>query len=167
MDVSDKEKPQHTICGICAIGRQHKEAGRGARARSKQILEVVHSDQGGPMQTAGVSGETYFITFIDEMSGRVSLSLLRRKDEALSAFQAYRARAETSTEKWIKGLRTDGGGEYVNKAFKRCLEEAGIRHIIGPPYSPAQNGRAERANRTIMENARCALKGSNLGKEFW
>jgi len=167
MEVSDKDKPQHKICGICAIGRQHKEAGTGAQARGEQILEVVHSDLCGPMQTAGLSGERYFITFIDEMSGRVSLSLLRRKDEALSAFQAYRARAETSSEKRIKGLRTDGGGEYVNKAFKRYLEEAGILHIIAPPYSAAQNGRTERANRTIMENARCALEGSNLGKEVW
>jgi len=167
MDVSAKEKPQHTICGICAIGRQHKEAGTGFRPWAEQILKVVHTDLCGPIQAAGLRGERYFINFIDEMSGQVSLSLLRRNDEALSAFQAYRARAETSSEKRIKGLRTDGGGEYVNKAFKQYLEEAGILHIIAPPDSSTQNGYAERANRTIMQNTRYALQGSNLGKEFW
>ena len=167
MEVSDAGKESKTICGICAMGRQHKEAGTGVQNKVEQILEVVHSDLCGPMQTVGLTGERYFITFINQASGRVSPSLLRTKDEALTAFQVYRARAEKSSGKEIKSFRSDGGGEYLNKKFKDYLQEAGIHHIVSPPYSPAQNGRAERANRTIMENARCILEDSKLGKEFW
>ena len=167
MQLSNTEVPNSTICGVCALGRQHKEAGTKTRERTEEILAVVHSDLCGPMQTVGLSGEKYFITFIDEASGRISLSLLRTKDEALTAFQNYRMRAEKSSGKVVKALRTDGGGEYLGKDFKKYLDEAGIQHRISPPYSPAQNGRAERANRTIMENARCILEDSKLGKEFW
>ena len=167
MEVSDTAKEGTRICGICAMGRQHKEAGTGIREKAEEILEVVDSDLCGPMQTIGLSGERYFITFIDEASGRVSLSLLRTKDEALTAFQVYRARAERTSGRQIKSFKSDGGGEYLNKKFRTYLEEAGIHRIVTPPYSPAQNGRAERANRTIMENAPCILEEAKLGKEFW
>ena len=106
------------------------------------------------MQTPGLDGERYFVTFIDEKSGRVSVALLSSKAGALTAFQCYRARAEKNSGKNIKALRSDGGGEYLNKEFKRYLVEAGIRHIISPPYTPSQNGLAERMNWTLMESAR-------------
>ena len=119
------------------------------------------------MQTTGPNGERYFITFIDERSGRVSITLLNSKDGAFAAFRSYRARAEKSSGRNIKAFRSDGGGEYLNREFRQYLSEAGIRHIISPPYTPSQNGLAERMNRTIMESARCILENSQLGKEFW
>jgi len=167
MEVTDSDKPCSAICGICAIGLQHKEFQAKSREKADEILQMVYSDLGGPMQTVGISGDRYFITFVDETSGRISLSLLRTKDDALRAFQAYRARAEKSRGKEIKALWSGSGGEYINKQFQKYLEDAAIEYRISPPYSPAQNGRAERANGTIMENTRCILEDSKLGKEFW
>ena len=167
MEVRNKAQLCTSICGICAVGRQHREAGTKRRERATKILAVVHSDLCGPMQTVGLNGERYFVSPIDEMSGTVSITLLKSKDAALTAFQAYRARAEKSTGKAIKALRSDGGGEYLNLEFKKYLTEAGIQHIISPPYTRSQNGLAERTNRTIMENARCILEDSQIGKEFW
>ena len=167
MEVSNSERPSTHICGISAIRRQHKEAATGVRERADDILQVVHIDLCCPMQTLGLSGERYFIMFSNESSRRVSLSLLQAKDEALTGFQTYRSRAEKSSGKEIKALQSDGGGEYLNNKFKKYLEDAGIQHRISPPYTPTQNGRAERANRTIMENARCILQDSKLGNEFW
>jgi len=40
-------------------------------------------------------------------------------------------------------------------------------HSVSQPYSPKQNGRAERANRTLMERARCIIEDSQLTKPFW
>ena len=167
MKVSDIGEATTTICGVCAVGRQHKEAGTKQREKPTELLAVVHSDICGPMQTVGLNSERYFITFIDEMGGRVSISLLKSKDGVLTAFQSYRSRAEKISGKEIKALRSDGGGEYLNREFKRCHSEAGIQHIVSPPYTPSQNGLAERMNRTIIENARCILEYSQLGKEFW
>jgi len=167
MEVNNKSESTPKICGICAQGRQHKEAGTKRREKCREILAIVHSDLCGPMQTVGLNGERYFVTFIDEMSGRVSIALLNTKDGAIKAFESYRARAEKSSGKVIKVFRNDGGGEYLNREFKKYLTEAGIQHIVSPPYTPSQNGLAERTNRTIMENARCILEDSKLGKEFW
>jgi len=167
MKISEENQSTGNICGVCALGRQHKEPGTGRRETATEILSVIHTDLCGPMQTTNLTGERYFITFIDEASSRVSLCLLKTKDGALSAFQAYRARAEKESGKEIQSLRSDGGGEYMSKEFRKYLQESGIKHIVTPSYSPWQNGRAERMNRTIMEGARCALEDSHLGKEFW
>jgi len=155
------------VCGICALGRQHKESETKSRERATELLQVIHTDVCGPMQTATLNGEKYFIAFTDEMSGRVSIRLLHSKAGGLAAFQDNRARAEKTSGKQIKSLRSDGGGEYLSKSFQQYLQESGIQHTVTPRYSPAQNGLAERMNRTIMENARCILQDSKLSNAFW
>ena len=119
------------------------------------------------MQVTTLNGQRYFITFIDELSGRVGITLLHRKSDAMTAFKGYPSRAERSSGKKIQALRSDGGGEYSSREFAEHLKLEGIKHIVSPPYNPRQNGLAERMNRTIMETARCLLGDSKLGKEFW
>ena len=167
MKVNDIGETTTTVCGMCAVGRQYKEAGTKQCKEPPELLGVVHSDICGPMQTLGLNGERYFVTFIDEMSGQVSMSLLKSKNGVLTVYQSYRSRAEKSSGKEIKALWSDGGGEYLKREFKKYLGEASIQHIVSPPYTPSQNGLAKRMNRTIMENARCILEDSQLGKEFW
>jgi len=116
------------------------------------------------MQVSTISGERYFITFIDEQSGRIAVTLLKAKSEALGTFQAYKARAEKEAGREIKVLRTDGGGEYIGRDFKGYVRLNGITHSVSPPYSPSDNGLAERANRTLMEAARCMIEEAKLNK---
>jgi len=118
------------------------------------------------MQTPTLNGKRYFITFTNEASGRVSVCLLSSKDGALTAFHAYRMGVEKASGYNIKCLWSDGGGEYINKGFRKYLEAAGIKHIVSPSYSPSQNGRAERMNRTLMDHVCSMLEDSQLHKEF-
>jgi len=55
---------------------------------------MVHSDVCGPMQVSTITGERYFVTFIDEKSCRIAVTLHKNKSEVLGAFQAYKTRAE-------------------------------------------------------------------------
>ena len=61
------------------------------REKTKVLLEGVHSDICGPMQISPLTSEKYSITFIEEKSGPIAVTLLQRKDQALAAFQAYKA----------------------------------------------------------------------------
>ena len=155
------------VCTTCAAGRQHKETMTGTREKTENLLQNIHSDVCGPMETPTLTGERYFVTFIDEASGRLAVSLMRSKADVLENFTAYRQRAEKDTGRQIKCLRSDGGGEYVNRRFTTYLREAGIVKVTTPPYTPAQNGIAERANRTLTEAARCMLQDAGLGNEYW
>lgn len=51
--------------------------------------------------------------------------------------------------------------------MKEVLDKLGVKHETTIPYSPQQNGRAERINRTLMDKARCLISDSKLPKEFW
>lgn len=76
-------------------------------------------------------------------------------------------KVEREMEKKIKILRTDNGGEYVSGDFKKFLESEGIQRHLTVEYTPQQNGVAERANRTLVEMARCMLMSSNLPESLW
>lgn len=67
----------------------------------------------------------------------------------------------------VKKMRSDNGGEYSSKNFADFCTENGILHDFTNPYSPQQNGIAERLNRTIMESARSMLYKANLPLHFW
>jgi len=161
---STKERTRTSeVCETCAIGCQHKEARTGTRKKATELLEIVHSDICGPMQVSTISGERYFITFSDEKSGRIAVTRLKSK----SAFNTYRMRADKEAGRGIRVFRTNGGGEYNGQQFESYLRSCRITHIISPPYTPKQNGIAERGNRMIMEAARCMVADGQLDKSFW
>ena len=74
---------------------------------------------------------------------------------------------ERQSEHVVKVFRTDNGGEYISKAFDDFLNKHGIARQTSSPYTPQQNGVAERANRTIVEMARSVIYAQRLGHEFW
>ena len=66
-----------------------------------------------------------------------------------------------------KGLRTDGGGEYTSKEFKRFCQSRGIKREITIPHTPEQNRVAERAWRTLFNATRAMLKEAKLDSKWW
>ncbi|KAJ9560826.1 hypothetical protein OSB04_005986 [Centaurea solstitialis] len=61
------------------------------------------------------------------------------------------AEVENQLDKRIKILRFDRGGEYVSKDLAEFCSTHGIIHQTMAPYTPQQNGLAERKN-TILKN---------------
>ena len=66
---------------------------------------------------------------------------------------------ENHTEKKIKVLRTDNGGEFCSKEFEEFCKKFGISRQKTTPYTPQQNGVAKRMNKTLMERARSMISG--------
>ena len=58
---------------------------------------------------------------------------------------------ENQTGKKIKVLRSDNGGEYTSRAFDEYCRQEGIKRSLTVPYTPQQNGVAERKNRSIVK----------------
>ena len=93
--------------------------------------------------------------------------MLNKKSEVFSKFKIFKAMVENQIGKRIKCLLTDNGGEFFSLEFDNFCADHGIRRIKIVPYTPQENGAAERLNRTILERARCMLSNAGLGKEFW
>ena len=56
---------------------------------------------------------------------------------------------ENSFNKKINSIRFDKGGEYIKGDFHNFCEIEGIRMEHSFPYTPQQNGVAERKNRSL------------------
>jgi transposase InsO family protein len=91
---------------------------------------------------------------------------MKNKSEVLSCFKIWQKRAECYTGHKTRVLRSDNGGEYLSHAFKDHLMEHGISHQLTFPYTPQQNGAAERLNRTLLNSTRSILKHMNCDKKF-
>eukprot|EP00253_Pinus_taeda_P012924 PITA_12924 len=89
------------------------------------------------------------------------------KSEVFDRFKEFKPLVENQTEKKIKALRTDNGGEFCSKEFKEFYKKCGMTWQKTTPYTPQQNGVAERMNKTLMERERSMLSGAGLGQEFW
>ena len=111
-------------------------------------MELVHSDIIGPIRVPSINKSRYVLTFIEHRSRYPKCYFTKAKDAStiLKHFKQYKAWAENITERKIKILRTDGGGEYLNADMQAYLKECGIEHQHTVPYTPQQNGIAERFN---------------------
>lgn len=135
--------------------------------RSSAVLDLIHSDVCGPMQTKTASGYRYMLTFIDDFSRYTKIYLLKEKSEVFQKFKEFHQLVQNQFDKKIKSLRTDRGGEYLGNAFVDYLNKNGIKSQRTAPHSPQQNGVAERKNRTLIEMARCMLFDANMEFSFW
>jgi transposase InsO family protein len=75
--------------------------------------------------------------------------------------------SEKQIEKFIRILRTDGGGEYVSSEFDSFCSKNEILHVVTAPYTPQQNRLANRRNRTLMNMDRAILKEKGLPQSLW
>jgi transposase InsO family protein len=74
-----------------------------------------------------LGGARYFISFIDDFSRRCWVYLIRRKVDVLAVFKTFKARVKLESEKKIKCLRTDNGGEYTSDEFDNFYQYEGIK----------------------------------------
>eukprot|EP00253_Pinus_taeda_P028943 PITA_28943 len=114
-----------------------------------------------------MSKSVYYVSFIDEFSRNTWIHFLKKKSEVFDRFKEFKALVENQTEKKIKLLRTENGGEFCSNEFEEFCKKCGIERQKNTTYTPQQNGVAERMNKTLMERARSMLSGVGLGQEFW
>ncbi|KAI5321564.1 hypothetical protein L3X38_030635 [Prunus dulcis] len=74
---------------------------------------------------------------------------------------------ETQFHTRIQVLRSDNGGEFLNHDLNQFLQDHDIIHQCSSPYTPQQNGVAERKNRHLLEVVRAYLFGANMPRSFW
>nr|KYP66838.1 Retrovirus-related Pol polyprotein from transposon TNT 1-94 [Cajanus cajan] len=156
------------VCDSCLISKQpRKSFSNFTTSKASKILHVVYSDVCGPIDTPSLGGNRYFVSFVDDLSRKVWLYLIKAKSDVFSIFKEFKALVEKQSEKCIKILRTDGGGEFTSGEFEGFCKEHGIVHEVTAPYTPQHNGIAERRNRTILNMVRSMLKEKNLPHSFW
>lgn len=153
-------------CDVCAEGKMVLSQNHSAaKNRATKRLHLVHSDLAGPVVPVGKHGFRYAMIFTDDYSGVMYCYNLKSKSDAHVAMQQFLI--DTKDFGKVHTLRSDGGGEYTCEKFQDVLRSNGIRHQRTAPYSPHQNGKAERSWRTLFDMTRCLLLDSGLPKSLW
>ena len=92
---------------------------------------------------------------------------MKSKSDAFENFKKFKAMVEKQNGQVVRALRTDRGEEFLSQEFTRFCEDQGIRRELTAPYTPDQNGVAERKNRTVVEMARSMLKAKQMPNLWW
>jgi hypothetical protein len=105
------------FCEHCIYGKQSQVRFTSGATRANEIIELVHSDVFGPVTMPSLSGSLYYVSFIDCFSRKTCIHFSRKKSWVFERFKEFKSLVENQTEKRIKMLRIDNGGEFYRKEF--------------------------------------------------
>uniref|UniRef100_A0AAV1TS81 Polyprotein n=1 Tax=Peronospora matthiolae TaxID=2874970 RepID=A0AAV1TS81_9STRA len=161
-------QPPQSLCGGCMKGKQTvAKFPHCSSSKTSRVLELVHTDMMGPMNNPSKGGAKYVLTFVDDYSRYVVAYFLKKKSEVAIKLREFMTFYENQRGERMKCLRSDNGTEFVNQEMTKICMLNGIVHQRTVPYSPQQNGVAERMNRTIMERSRSMLYYKGVPMEWW
>jgi len=146
-------------CASCKLGKSKTLPFPLHKTRTTKPFELVHTDAWGVTLVISHEHYRYFVTFIDidDFTRFTWVYFLRSKSEVFSMFKALLALVETQFSAKIKILQSDSGGEYMSNEFQFFLQSHGIISQRSCPFTPQQNGVAERKNRHLLDVVRTLL----------
>jgi transposase InsO family protein len=121
----------------------------------------------GPIPSSSISGYVYYVYFIDDYSRKTWVYFLKSKAEVFSKFKEFKSLIENISERKIKILRSNNGGEYTSKEFVYFCKDFRIKREVTTPYNPQQNGVVERKNKTIMKAVKTMIHDQDLPMCLW
>ena len=92
---------------------------------------------------------------------------LRSKATAITAAKDFLEMVHVQHNVHVIGWMFDAGGEYKSNLFDRALLEKGIKIYQSAPWTPMQNGRAERLGHTLMDKAESMWHQACIPDSWW
>ncbi|CAI7892152.1 unnamed protein product [Closterium sp. NIES-53] len=154
-------------CVSCVGGKLARHTFPAKGSDAAEALAVVHIDLCGPFQVAAKDGSVYFLLLKDRHTRFVWVMPIAKKSDVLREFQRWLVLVERQTKKSVLMLRSDRGGEFLGKEFTDFVDGKGIVHDLMCPYTPQQNGMAEREMRTTVESVRTMLLHMGVQHHWW
>jgi hypothetical protein len=156
---------QQVNCEICKMTKSTQNVSRTPVDRAIQKLERVHMDFWGPYKTPSIGGSRYMLTITDDFSRKSWIYLTKERSEVYQVFKYWRSQAQLESGQKLKAIRSDNAPEFIK--LSKELEKDGIKIELTVPYTPSQNGVAERLNRTLITKTRAMLVAAELPSQLW
>ena len=120
----------------------------------------------GPFK-GSIAGFRYTLAVIDDHSQARWKRFLKHKNDAKGEIITLITKLEMFTERKVKTICFDGGGEFLDTELRNWFKLKGITLEISAPDMQQQNGVAKRYNHTTHERALAMLKDLELADGFW
>lgn len=149
-------------CEPCRLAKPVRAPFHESTTTSSRFLELIHTYVSGPMPHTSIDGARNWVTIIDDHTKLAAVVPIQSKDETGAAVRRVVALSENSSGLKLARMRSDRGGEYIETGLQVWLAEKGVQHEKTSPYSPQQNGAAERYNCTLEERTVAMLADANV-----
>jgi hypothetical protein len=153
-------------CEVCQEGKAKSNSYPPYPTRAPNPCHTIHTDLMGPFYVAAIGGSLYALTVIDDHSGYGAVIPLKKKSEAAEQMQILILEWQRQSGHLVKEVHSDRGTEF-RAALKIFMQQEGIKHVTSPAYTPQQNGRVERYNKTLLGVVRCTLRQFQLPPKLW
>ncbi|KAF7174279.1 hypothetical protein CNMCM6106_008468 [Aspergillus hiratsukae] len=149
------------MCETCIQAKSVKKQNRGDIPKETEPLRLVYIDFWGPYD-----GQ-YYLSITDSATrfSWVYITDNRRTETVIGILEKWMSREERELGTLLVNIRLDNAREFV--ALKPWATEKGIDLEFTEPYTPPQNGPAERLNRMLLELARALLLQMQIPKRYW
>ena len=154
-------------CIPCIKGKSTRPSAKPSdlSTRTQQVLERIHCDLIGPMETEWL-GKKYVLTIIDDFSRYCIAIPIRAKSDTTETLKQAIKEIQLATGQKVKTIQADWGGEFKNGALNTWCKGKGIVQKETVAYHSETNAIVERLNRTLQDIARTAMIGAQL-KGLW
>lgn len=160
--------PEDPPCEPCALTKQRRKPFKPLPdERAAGINDLMHLDFSGP-HPPSISGHRYFASITDDHSRRkfTYFTKTRSSEDIRIVIEDFMKEAHAlSNGRRVRVIRSDN--EFDNKVMRDLSREFGFHQQFTTPYSPQQNGRAERAIQALKTSARAMLAAAGLPITFW
>lgn len=160
-------KSTKAVCEACSLGKSSRLPFSASSFLESRPLERIHCDLWGPAPTLSGQGFRYYVIFIDNWSHLCWVYPLKLKSDFFATFTKFQNLVENQFRCKIGSFQCDGGGEFISTTFLQHIEQCGIQQFISCPYTPQQNGLAERKHRHLVELGLSMMFDSKMPQKYW
>ncbi|CAI7771846.1 unnamed protein product [Closterium sp. NIES-53] len=154
-------------CVSCVGGKLARHTFPNQGSDVNDVLAVVHIDLCGPFRVAAKDGSLYFLLLKDRKTRYVWVRPVAKNSDVLLEFLKWLVLVERQVRNSVLMLCSDRGGEFLGKKFTDFVDGKGIVHDLTCPYTPQQNGMAEREMRTVVESVQTMLLHMGVQHHWW
>lgn len=159
--------PTPRICSSCQLSKSKRLSFNPNLKRSMHVLDLVHCDLWGPSPVVSIDGFRFYAIFIDDYSRFTWFYPMKAKSDFSKVLATFVALVQTQFSCKIKIFQSDGGTEFTNNHVQALLSQNGTHHRLSCPYTPQQNGRAERKHRHLTETGLAIMFNAHVPAIFW
>ena len=154
------------LCEPCVLGKMTQQSSRRPSAKGTYPFERVHFDV--IMEEEAFNGDTCVAHFwCDYTKYHRAFPIKNHKQKTLlPLFESVMAFAKKFDSRGVRVWHMDDE-QGVGKKIANLILRDGAVVEQSTPYTPDQNGAAERSGRAISERARTLLMEANLPKHLW
>ena len=154
-------------CTACRLAKATRNPHPPSVSRSLRPGHGTHADWLGPISPPSLGGAKMVLLLTDDFCRFMTVFVCTNKSDAPRHIMSYFAHMLTQQRHVPAWFKSDNGPELCTTELQEYFRNLGMLHHKSTPYVPQQNGRAERANRTLIEATSVLMVQANAPPSLW